>query len=159
MGGAIDSDVHPCDGNDVLIELNAVFNDPNSVRYKFAQSNNTFGTIKNVPGNYRALIDAYKTAGVADIGGWAAYLRRLGTGPTGPQKIYTIGQIRHKALTQGAATLTITHEYGGHVDTPDGLHVIDSPSPLATTEQKAVANDYASRGGHELRAREFASRA
>jgi hypothetical protein len=158
-GGGIDRDVNPCDGNDVLEELNAVFNDPNSVRYKFAQSNNTFGTIKNIPGNYRALIDAYRTAGVADINGWAAYLRRLGAGPTGPQKIYTIAQIRHNALTRGVATLTITHEYGGHVDTPDGLHVIDSPSPLATTEQKAAANDYASRGGDRLRDREFAPHA
>jgi hypothetical protein len=157
--GAINSDGNPCDGNDVLTELNDVFNDPNSVRYKFARGNNTFGTIKNVPGNYRALVDAYKTAGVADIGGWAAYLRRLGTGPTGPRKIYTIAQIRHKALTQGVATLTITHEYGGHVDTPDGLHVIDSPSPLATIEEKAVANDYASRGSRRLRAREFAPHA
>jgi hypothetical protein len=138
MGGAIDSDVNPCDGND-----------PNSARYKFAQSNNAFGVIKNVPGNSRALIDAYKTAGVADIGGWAAYLRRLGSGPTGPQKIYTIAQVRHKALTQGVATLTIIHEHGGYVDTPDGLHVIDSPSPLA--------NDYASRGGRQLHAGEQAS--
>ena len=154
MGGAIDSDVNPCDGNDVLKELNDVFNDPNSVRYKFAQGNNSFGAIKNVPGNYRALINAYKTAGVADIGGWAAYLRRLGAGTTGPRKIHTIAQVRHKALTQGAATLTIIHEYGGHVETPDGLHVIDSPSPLATTEQKSVANDYVSRSGHQLHARE-----
>jgi hypothetical protein len=156
-GGGIGSDVNPCDGNDVLAELNAVFNDPNSVRYKFAQGNNTFGAIKNVPGNHRALIDAYKTAGVADINGWAAYLRRLGTGPTGPQKIYRIAQVRHKALTQGVATLTIIHEYGGHVDTPDGLHVIDSPSPLAATKEKAVANDTASRGSHRLHARELAS--
>jgi hypothetical protein len=149
--GAIDSDF-PCDGNDVLAELNSVFNDPNSARYKFAQGNNTFGAIKNAPGNYRALIDAYRTAGVADINGWAAYLRRLGTGTSGPRKIYTIAQVRHKALTRGVATLTITHEYGGHVDTPNGLHVIDSPSPLATTEQQAAANDYAPRGGHGLRA-------
>ncbi len=98
MGGAIDSDVNPCDGSDVLAELNAVFNDPNSARYKFAQRNNSFGAIKNAPGNYRALIEAYETAGVDDINGWAAYLRRLGTGPDGPQKIYGIAQIRHKAL-------------------------------------------------------------
>jgi hypothetical protein len=157
--GAIDSDFNLCDGSDVLAELNGVFNDPNSARYKFAQSNNTFGAIKNAPGNYRALIDAYRTAGVADINGWAAYLRRLGAGVSGPRKIFTIAQVRHKALTQSVATLTIIHEYGGHVDTPNGLHVIDSPSPLATTEQKAVANDYASRGGHRLRDREFAPRA
>jgi hypothetical protein len=139
MGGDINSDLNPCDGSDVLSELNAVFNDPNSARYKFAQRNNTFGVIKNAPGNYRALIEAYETAGVADIHGWAAYLRRLGTGPKGPQKIYKIAQVRHKALTQGVATLTVIHEHGRHVGTPDGLHVIDSPSPLATIEEKAVA--------------------
>jgi hypothetical protein len=139
MGGDINSDLNPCDGADVLAQLNAVFNDPNSARYKFAQRNNTFGAIKNAPGNYRALIEAYETAGVADIHGWAAYLRRLGTGPKGPQNIYRIAQIRHKALTQGVATLTVTHERGGQVDTPDGLHVIDSPSPLATIEEKAAA--------------------
>jgi hypothetical protein len=159
MGGVTDSDFNPCDGNDVLAELNDVFNHPNSVRYKFAQGNNTFGAIRNVAGNYRALIEAYKTAGVADINGWAAYLRRLGAGTTGLRKIYRIAQVRHKALTQGVATLTTTHEYGGHVDTPDGVRVIDSPSPLATTEQKAVANDYASRGGHGLGGSEFAPRA
>src|ERR1700722_3703370 len=142
--GMIDSDVNnPCDGSDVLAELNDVFNDPNSARYKFAQRKNTFGAIKNAPGNYRALIEAYRNAGVADINGWAAYLRRLGTGPSGPQKIYRIAQVRHKALTQGVATLTIIHEYGGHVDTPKGLNVIDSPSPLATTETAV---------GHQLHA-------
>jgi hypothetical protein len=139
MGGAIDCDVFPCDGSDVLKELNAVFNDPNSARYKFAQRNNTFGSIKNVPGNYRALIDAYETAGVDDIRGWAAYLRRLGTGPSGPEKIYRIAEVRHKALTQGVPTLTTIHVHGGHVDTPNGLQVIDSPSPLATIGERAAA--------------------
>ncbi len=32
MGAGIDSDVNPCDGSDVLAELNEVFNDPNSAR-------------------------------------------------------------------------------------------------------------------------------
>jgi hypothetical protein len=157
MGGGIDSDFNPCDGTDVLGELNAVFNDPNSARYRFAQDHNNFGAIRNAPGNYRTLIDAYRTAGVTDINGWAAYLRRLGTGPAGPQAIYTIAQVRHHALTKGVATLTITHEYGGYVDTPDGLRVIDSPSPLATAVERAVANDYASRGGHAFRSRDFAT--
>ena len=85
--------------------------------------------------------DAYKTAGVADINGWAAYLRRLGTGPRGPQRIYKIAQVRHKALTQGVATLTVIHEFGGHVDTPDDLQLIDSPSPLTTIEEKTAAKD------------------
>jgi hypothetical protein len=138
-GGGIDRDFNPCDGSDVLAELNAVFSNPNSARYKFAQRNNTFGAIKNVAGNYRALIEAYETAGVDIINGWAAYLRRLGTGPSGPQKIYRIAQIRHKALTQGVATLTTIHAHGGHVDTPDGLQLIASPSPLATIEEKAAA--------------------
>jgi hypothetical protein len=139
MGGGIDSDVNPCDGSDVLQELNDVFNHPHSARYKFAQRNNTFGAIRNAPGNYRALIEAYETAGLTDINGWAAHLRRLGTGPKGPQNIYKIAQIRHKALTQGVATLTVTHAHGVRVDAPDGLHVIDSPSPLATVEEKAAA--------------------
>ena len=137
-GGGINRDVKPCDGSDVLAELNAVFNDPNSARYRFAQSHDTFGKIRNVPGNYRALIAAYKTAGVAEIGGWAAYLRRLGAGTKGPQKIYAIAQIRHKALMQGVATLTVIHEFGKYVDTPDGLRVIDSPSPLATLDDVAA---------------------
>src|SRR4051812_19728815 len=68
-------------------------------------------------------------------------------------------QVRHQALRQGVATSTIIQGDGGHVDTPDGVCVIDSPSPLATTEQKAVANDCAFRGGHGLRSREFAHRA
>jgi hypothetical protein len=151
--GSIDSDV-PCDGSDVLAELNAVFNDPSSVRYKFAQSDNCFGAIKNVAGNYRALIDAYKTAGVADINGWAAYLRRLGTGPKGPQRIYRIAQTRHNALIQDVATLTVIHEFGGYVDTPDGVQLIDSPSPLTTIEEKAQATDSASRRGDRLHARD-----
>jgi hypothetical protein len=157
MGGSIDSDVNPCDGTDVLEELNAVFNEPNSARYRFAQSHNIFGTIKNVPGNYRALIDAYKTAGVADNRGWTAYLRRLGTGTGGPQKIYRIAQVRHTALVEGVATWTVIHECGGHVDTPDGVHVIDSPSPLTTLEEKAMAKHSGSRDGRRLQARNSAT--
>jgi hypothetical protein len=148
MGAGIDGDGNLCDGSDVLEELNAVFNEPNSARYKFAQSHSRFGAIKNTAGNYLALIDAYKAAGVADNRGWAAYLRRLGTGPRGPQKIYRIAQVRHKALAQGIATLTVIHEFGGYVETADGLRMIDSPSPLAATEEKAVANEYASLGSH-----------
>jgi hypothetical protein len=151
-GGGIDRDVYPCDGSDVLAELNAVFNDPSSARYRFAQSHNRFGAIKNVAGNYRALIAAYKTAGVADINGWTAYLRRLGTGPKGPERIYRIAQIRHEALAQGAATLTVIHEFGGYVDTPDGLQLIDSPSPLTTIEEKAAAKESTLRSGNRLQA-------
>jgi len=148
MGGGIDRDGNLCDGSDVLAELNAVFNQPNSARYKFAQNHNRFGAIKNAAGNYLALIDAYKSAGVADNRGWVAYLRRLGTGPRGPQRIYKIAQVRHKALAQGIATLTVIHEFGGYVDAPDGLKLIDSPSPLTTIEEKEAGKDSAHRGGH-----------
>jgi len=153
MGGSIDSDVNPCDGSDVLSELNAVFNDPNSVRYKFAQSHNKFGRIMNVPGNYRALIDAYKSAGVADNRGWVAYLKRLGTGPKGPRRIFGIAQVRHKALTEGVATLTVIHEFGGYVDT-DGLQLIDSPSPLTTIEEQTAGKESTSRGNQRRKAPE-----
>jgi hypothetical protein len=152
MGAGIDSDVNPCDGSDVLAELNAVFNDPNSVRYKFAQSHNKFGAIKNAAGNCRALIDAYKAAGVADNRGWVAYLMRLGTATGGPQKIYRIAQIRHKALIRGVATWTIVHECGGQLDTPDGLRLIDSPSPLTTLEEKTMTKDSGSRRGRRTQA-------
>jgi len=154
-GGGIDRDVNPCDGSDVLAELNAVFNDPNCVRYRFAQSHNRFGAIKNVAGNYRALIDAYKTAGVADNRGWTAYLRRLGTGTGGPQKIYRIAQVRHAALIEGVATWTVIHECGGHVDTPDGLHVIDSPAPLTTLDEKAMAKESALCDSRRAQARDL----
>jgi len=147
MGSGIDRDGNLCDGSDVLTELNAVFTDPNSARYKFAQSHNRFGAIRNVTGNYRALIDAYKTAGVADNGGWVVYLRRLGTGPKGPQRIHQIAQTRHKALTLGVATLTAIHEFGGYVDVPDGLKLIDSPSPI-TIEEKEAGRDSARRGAY-----------
>ena len=133
-GGGIDRDINPCDGSDVLAELNAVFNDPTSARYKFAQRNNSFGAIKNVPGNYRALVAAYETAGVDDFNGWAAHLRRLG-----PHEIYRIAQICHKALMQGVATLTTIHAHGTQVDTSNGLQSISSPSPLTTIEKKAAA--------------------
>jgi hypothetical protein len=149
-GGGIDRDINPCDGSDVLAELNVVFSNPNSARYKFAQGNNTFGAIKNVAGNYRALVEAYETAGVDIIHGWAAYLRRLGTGPKGPQRIYAIAQVRHKALAQGVATLTVLHEFGGYVDIPNGLRVIDSPSPLTMMEEKAAADEGAYRVSYGL---------
>ncbi len=134
MGAGISA----CDGSDVLAELNAVFNDPNSARYKFAQSHNRFGAVKNTAGNYlrpdRRLQDRRRCRQQ----GWVAYLRRLGTGPKGPQRIYGIAQVRHKALVQGAATLTVIHEFGEYVDTPNGLQLINSPSPL-TIEEKAAA--------------------
>ena len=129
----------PCGGDDVIDELNGVFSNPNSAEYKHAQNHNTFGAIQNVPGNYKALIDAYKAAGVPVSDRWRAYLRLLGTvGTQGPQNIYDIAQARHDALIQGVAMSTTVHEpkHGGHVHvhrpsgSASGSIRIDSPFPL-----------------------------
>jgi hypothetical protein len=130
-----------CDGDDVLKDLNHVFGNPNSEKYKHAKNNNTFGAIQNVPGNYKALIDAYTTAGIPVSGGWAAYLRLLGTvktdGPQqGPQNIYDIAQMRYNGLINNVAMSTDVHvpQHGGHVHTRHGSggqpSMINSPCPL-----------------------------
>ena len=146
MGGAVPVDgdetgsAIPCGGEDVIDELNAVFSNPNSAEYKHAQHHNSFGAIQNVAGNYKALIDAYKAAGAPVSGGWAVYLRKLGTvGTQGPQNIYDIAQARHDALIQGLPMSTTVHEpkHGGHVHvqrpsgSASGSITIDSPFPLS----------------------------
>jgi hypothetical protein len=125
-----------CDGNDVLKELNDVFGDSTSARYKYAQDNNTFGDkdIQNVPGNYKALTLAYLTAGVDVCARWAAYLRLLGTSAQGgPQSIYDIAQTRYLSLNQDVAMQTSVHA-GNHVHAHQGSgatpSTIDSPFPL-----------------------------
>lgn len=140
MGGGDPKDgetLNLCDGDDVLVELNDAFGDPNSAKYQYAQSHNTFGNIQNVAGNYKALIDAYKYAGVDVIPRWAAYLRLLGTvGTQGPQNIYDIAQTRDHGLTNRLGMSTIVHvpQHGGHVHARHGAgnqaSVIDSPCPL-----------------------------
>ncbi len=142
MGGADpEGDEVLCPGDDVLRELNQVFGDPNSDRYKHAKSHNKFGAIPNAPDNYKALIDAYEYAGVPVSQKWRAYFRLLGTIRTpdpqqGPQNIYDIAQARNSGLTTDAAMSTIVHEptEGGHVHTKPGAGaaqiVIDSPFPL-----------------------------
>jgi hypothetical protein len=139
MGGGFDEkgSMILCDGDDVLVELNHVFGHPNSAKYKYAQSHNTFGAIQSVAGNYKALIDAYAAAGVPVSDRWRAYLRLLGTvGTQGPQNIYDIAQTRDHALTQGVGMSTVVHvpKHGGHVHTVRGsgagLSMIDSPCPL-----------------------------
>jgi hypothetical protein len=140
MGGAI---IEPgaaliCDGDDVLKELNDAFGDPDSAKYQHAQSHNSFGAIQNVAGNYKALIDAYTTAGVPVSARWAAYLRLLGTvGTQGPQNIYDIAQTRDSALSNNVGMSTVVHvpKNGGHVHTVRGSKggspsSIDSPCPL-----------------------------
>lgn len=140
MGGAV---IEPggCDGGDVIKDLNHAFGHPGSDKYKYAQSNNTFGGVNNAPGNYTELIDAYTTAGVPVSDFWAAYLRLLGTvkqeGPQqGPQNIYDIAQMRYDGLINNKAMSTKIHlpKHGGHVQTKHGSgaepSTIDSPFPL-----------------------------
>jgi hypothetical protein len=127
-----------CGGDDVLKELNDAFGDPTSAKYQYAQSNNTFGAIQNVAGNYKALIDAYTKAGVPVSARWGAYLRLLGTvGTQGPQNIYDIAQTRDNGLSQGVGMSTVVHvpKNGGHVHAVHGRKggspsSIDSPCPL-----------------------------
>ena len=120
-----------CDGDDVLVELNRVFGNPNSHRYKQAQANNQFGNVPNAADNYLKLVDAYRQAGLVVPAGWEAYLRFLGAAD--PQNIYDIAQFRYKGLTQGKGMSTIIHN-GGRVRTFPGAgiepDVIDSPCPL-----------------------------
>ena len=135
MGGSFDETgaMAKCDGNDVLKELNDVFGDSTSVRYQYAQDNNTFGDIQNVPDNYKALTLAYLTAGVDVCARWAAYLKLLGTSAQGPQSIYDIAQTRYLALNQDVAIQTSVHA-GNHVHAHHGKgatpSTIDSPFPL-----------------------------
>jgi hypothetical protein len=143
MGGAVIESDEPiiCGGDDVLGQLNRVFEDPTSSEYKHAKNNNTFGDIKNTKDNYKDLIAAYVKAGFSISPGWHRYLRRLGTvdkdGPQqGPQNIYDIAQARYIALTNDVGMSTVIHtpQHGGHVHTKHGsgaqASMIDSPCPL-----------------------------
>jgi hypothetical protein len=144
MGGSFDETgaMVTCDGKDVLDELNKVFKNPNSARYRQAQSQrDKFGAITNTADNYLALIDAYNAAGVAVGAGWSAYLTLLGTAqPQGPQNIYDIAQFRYNGLNDGAEMETVVHvpKQGGHVHTQPGVkpgepNTIDSPCPMPKT--------------------------
>ncbi len=136
-----------CLGDDVLRKLNEVFSNPNSEHYKKARDHNQFGNVKNEPGNYSALIQAYNKAGIKtqEFGRWEAYLRLLGTAvppEVGPQNIYDIAQVRYKALNAREGMSTVVHvpKNGGHVHTKPGsgidLHVIDSPCPMQQPAKK-----------------------
>jgi hypothetical protein len=131
MGGSFDEKgrMVSCNGQNVLAQLNQVFGQPNSAKYRYARSNNTFGAIQNVQDNYKDLALAYLTAGLDVDGAWYAYLKLLGTGPQGsPQNIYDIAQTRNTALTGNAGIDTTTHGGGGPVHTTP--NTIDSPCPL-----------------------------
>ena len=104
-----------------------MFGDPNSKGYKYAKSNNTFDKVNNAQGNYKDLIAAYEKAGIKVSGGWAAYLRLLGTvkkdGPQqGPENIFDIAQFRYNGLINDEPMATDVHvpDDGGHVHTKQG---------------------------------------
>ncbi len=140
MGGAviIRGAAYTCDGNDVITQLNKVFGDPTCDAYKYAQKHNKFGDVTEVDGNWQALRDAYKFAGIKVNPGWESYLEFLGSAkPQGPANIYAIAQIRYNGLVDGTLMETVIHvpKNGGHVrgrrGSPGGLHSqIDSPCPM-----------------------------
>src|ERR1700749_207282 len=97
MGGSFDETgfMVTCDGEAVLKELNDVFGNPTSDRYKTAwKHRQKFGHIKeDDPKNYCALIKAYEEAGVPVDKGWRLYLTLLGrVQPQGMANIYAIAQ-------------------------------------------------------------------
>jgi hypothetical protein len=131
----------PCDGEDILGQLNHVFGYSYWKMYQYAREHNKFGAIKNAPGNYKALIEAYEYAGLEVTPRWAAYLRVLGTISSpdpeqGPQNIYDIAQYRDRNLKSNLGMRTTIHEPhdGGHVHVLPGTgidpEVVDSPFPL-----------------------------
>ena len=143
MGAGFDPKIRMflCNGQGVTNKLNQVFRNPGTPQYQYAQDHNTFGNIQNVQGNWKDLIIAYVSAGVA-VGNeghaWCAYLEQLGAGATGtqgPLNIYLIAQARNTALTahppQGMDTTT--HGNGGPVHTTPGGGaqpcMINSPCP------------------------------
>jgi hypothetical protein len=140
--GAFDGEAPPCEGEDVLQQLNHVFGNPHSDRYRQAKDHNKFGTVPNAPGNYKALIEAYEYAGLTVNPRWGSYLRALGTVHSadpqqGPQNISDIAEFRDRCLKNSLGMRTITHQphHGGHVHTKHGTgidpEVVDSPFPLA----------------------------
>jgi hypothetical protein len=134
MGGALtvkDGVLPPCPGDDVLQQLDDVFSDPGSDRYKYAKQNNTFDKVGGGANNYRQLISAYVEAGVDVCARWGAYLRILGGKPGGQQDIKDIAEIRDDALKYDKPLKTTTHPVsnGAHVKKHKGSSKTD-PSTL-----------------------------
>jgi hypothetical protein len=139
--GSFVGDAPPCEGEDVLQQLNEFFQNPNSEKYRKAKENNTFGNVLNAPGNYTALIAAYVAAGLTVNPRWGSYLRMLGTvravdPQQGPKNIFDIAQFRDSCLKKGLGMRTMIHQphHGGHVHIKPGTaidpEVVDSPFPL-----------------------------
>jgi len=131
----------PCNGDDILAQLNSVFGFTHMKSYKYAREHNKFGTVPAGPGNYKALIEAYEYAGLEVTDMWRSYLKALGTVLTpnleqGPQNISDIARFRDINLRANKGMRTITHQPhdGGHVHTQPGSgvdpEIVDSPYPL-----------------------------
>jgi hypothetical protein len=132
-----------CTGDDVIIELNRYFGDPESDKYKHAQQNNIFGQVPEKDSdNYVQLIKAYETAGLKVSTGWKRYLKMLGKvsvpdAGQGPLNIHTIAKFRKDNLLTSWPMKTDIHtpEHGGHVHSNPGLepgqgNSVSSPCPL-----------------------------
>lgn len=119
-----------CQGQGVTAKLDQVFKNPGTAKYQYAQTNNSFDTVTNTPGNWKDLIIAYVVAGV-DIDNeghaWVGYLQQLGANP---QYIFNIAQSRFTALNNGTGIATKTHDpnVSGHAPII-GAGSIDSPCP------------------------------
>jgi hypothetical protein len=134
-------DPPPCNGDDILAQLNSVFGFPHMRAYKYAKAHNKFGSVPGGPGNYKALIEAYEYAGLEVTDMWRSYLTALGTvvSPNleqGPQNISDIARFRDTNLRANKGMRTIIHQPhdGGHVHTQPGSgidpEIVDSPYPL-----------------------------
>src|SRR5438067_405435 len=137
MGAGFDPKIRAylCNGQQVTAKLNQVFKDPGppdhlKPKFQYAKDHNIFDRVPlNKKGNWNALLDAYKFAGVDVVGelaAWTSYLEDLGRGEDGepgPQQISVIAQMRYDALIHDTGIDTKTHSHG-HVQTSPG--VIDS---------------------------------
>ncbi len=137
MGAADEPLDGPCDGQDVIDELNDVFGDPQNdedgnpqnPRFIHAKQNNNFATVKDGAGLY----DAYVCAGVKQNKFWRDYLTTHlpAQDPDGAAKI---AAARHSQLMNNFGVTAQTH-----LETDDpkvrGSHptLIDAPYTCETS--------------------------
>jgi hypothetical protein len=143
MGGG--DPLHGCSGNDVLQTLQDVFGYPNSQEYQDAKNAalNLFGIVKNTPGNWKGLFDAYEAAytavGISICHNWENYLQTLSQ-----NDIYLIAQSRHVGLVLNLAMSTTIHDptQGGHVKVSMGAGsiTIDSPYSAIVVYKDVIEN-------------------
>jgi hypothetical protein len=124
------SEVPACLGNDVVDQLNEVFGNPDSDKYREAQAHNQFGTVGT---DYIVLIKAYESAGLNVSGRWRAYLKKLAS--IDLNNISDIAGFRDSHLKSGEGMTTTLHKpiHGGHVQVDPG--VINSPFPLPVDKE------------------------